>query len=65
MSHKSPTPAGALSTCGDEVAHRWNMFSEAGALSTCRDEVACWWNMFSDILMLHILLPDIQFVRNI
>lgn len=41
------------------------MFSEAGALSTCRDEVACRWNMFSDIVMLHILLPDIQLVRNI
>lgn len=41
------------------------MFSEAGALSTCVDEVACRWNMFSDIVMLHILLPDIQLDRNI
>lgn len=35
------------------------MFSEAGALSSCGDEVAHRWNMFSDIVMLHIVLPDI------
>lgn len=47
--HNSLTPAGALSTYGDELAHRWNMLSEAGALLTCRDEVAYRWNMFSDV----------------